>query len=83
KTQPQKPHRRPDEACHPPPGGGEGAPPGPKGGAAATPRQLLGGVGDRLGTGGVLMAPLFRGVLFFFAMSFVTSPMQLAVLRFL
>lgn len=43
----------------------------------------LGKLGDRIGTARVLMATLIFAVVLFFAMSFVTSPMQLAVLRFL
>ncbi|WP_455427146.1 multidrug efflux MFS transporter [Dryocola sp. LX212] len=43
----------------------------------------LGKLGDRIGTARVLMATLIIAVVLFFAMSFVTSPIQLAVLRFL
>lgn len=43
----------------------------------------LGKLGDRIGTARVLMATLIFAVILFFAMSWVTSPMQLAVLRFL
>ncbi|HKN04372.1 MAG TPA: multidrug efflux MFS transporter [Buttiauxella sp.] len=43
----------------------------------------LGKLGDRIGTPRVLMATLIISVILFFAMSWVTSPMQLAVLRFL
>lgn len=43
----------------------------------------LGKLGDRIGTARVLMATLIIAVILFFAMSWVTSPMQLAVLRFL
>ncbi|MCT4704386.1 multidrug efflux MFS transporter [Enterobacteriaceae bacterium H11S18] len=43
----------------------------------------LGKLGDRIGTARVLMATLIFAVVLFFAMSFVTSPVQLAVLRFL
>lgn len=43
----------------------------------------LGKLGDRIGTARVLMATLVFAVALFFAMSFVTSPTQLAVLRFL
>ncbi|WP_435947339.1 multidrug efflux MFS transporter [Dryocola sp. BD586] len=43
----------------------------------------LGKLGDRIGTARVLMATLIFSVALFFAMSWVTSPMQLAVLRFL
>ncbi|WBM69874.1 multidrug efflux MFS transporter [Buttiauxella sp. WJP83] len=43
----------------------------------------LGKLGDRIGTGRVLMATLIFSVILFFAMSWVTSPGQLAVLRFL
>ncbi|WP_436876306.1 multidrug efflux MFS transporter [Siccibacter turicensis] len=47
----------------------------------AAPR--LGKLGDRIGTGRILLATLIVAVVLFFAMSFVTSPAQLAVLRFL
>ncbi|WP_435929238.1 multidrug efflux MFS transporter [Dryocola sp. BD613] len=43
----------------------------------------LGKLGDRIGTERVLMATLIFSVVLFFAMSWVTSPAQLAVLRFL
>ncbi|MBE4942532.1 MULTISPECIES: multidrug efflux MFS transporter [unclassified Enterobacter cloacae complex] len=43
----------------------------------------LGKLGDRIGTGRILMATLIFAVVLFFAMSFVTSPLQLGVLRFL
>ncbi|MCK7358797.1 multidrug efflux MFS transporter [Enterobacter roggenkampii] len=43
----------------------------------------LGKLGDRIGTARILMATLIFAVLLFFAMSFVTSPLQLGVLRFL
>lgn len=43
----------------------------------------LGKLGDRIGTARVLMATLIFSVVLFFAMSWVTSPMQLAALRFL
>lgn len=43
----------------------------------------LGKLGDRIGTARVLMATLIFSIFLFFAMSFVTSPMQLGVLRFL
>ncbi len=43
----------------------------------------LGKLGDRIGTARVLMATLIFSVALFFAMAWVTSPMQLAVLRFL
>ncbi|GDX06192.1 multidrug efflux MFS transporter [Buttiauxella sp. A111] len=43
----------------------------------------LGKLGDRIGTARVLMATLIFSVILFFAMSWVTSPGQLAVLRFL
>ena len=43
----------------------------------------LGKLGDRIGTARVLMATLIFAVILFFAMSWVTSPMQLAVLGFL
>ncbi|WP_417641984.1 multidrug efflux MFS transporter [Enterobacter kobei] len=43
----------------------------------------LGKFGDRIGTARILMATLVCAVGLFFAMSFVTSPLQLGVLRFL
>lgn len=43
----------------------------------------LGKLGDRIGTARILMATLIFAVVLFFAMSFVTSPLQLGVLRFL
>lgn len=43
----------------------------------------LGKLGDRIGTARILMATLVCAVGLFFAMSFVTSPLQLGVLRFL
>ncbi|MFZ3387491.1 multidrug efflux MFS transporter [Buttiauxella gaviniae] len=43
----------------------------------------LGKLGDRIGTARVLMATLIFAVILFFAMAWVTSPLQLAVLRFL
>ncbi|ROP50026.1 DHA1 family multidrug resistance protein-like MFS transporter [Enterobacter sp. BIGb0383] len=43
----------------------------------------LGKLGDRIGTGRILLATLLCSVVLFFAMSFVTSPLQLGVLRFL
>ncbi len=43
----------------------------------------LGKLGDRIGTARVLVATLACSVVLFFAMSFVTSPTQLALLRFL
>lgn len=43
----------------------------------------LGKLGDRIGTARVLMATLIVSIALFFMMSFVTSPMQLGVLRFL
>ena len=43
----------------------------------------LGKLGDRIGTALILMATLIFAVVLFFAMSFVTSPLQLGVLRFL
>lgn len=43
----------------------------------------LGKLGDSIGTARVLIATLACSVVLFFAMSFVTSPTQLAVLRFL
>ncbi|MDY1036842.1 multidrug efflux MFS transporter [Lelliottia sp. CFBP8978] len=43
----------------------------------------LGKLGDRIGTARILMATLIIALVLFFAMSFVTSPFQLGVLRFL
>ncbi|HDR2565942.1 TPA: multidrug efflux MFS transporter [Enterobacter ludwigii] len=43
----------------------------------------LGKLGDRIGTARILMATLIFAVVLFFAMSFVTSPFHLGVLRFL
>lgn len=43
----------------------------------------LGKLGDRIGTHRILLATLFCAVMVFFAMSFVTTPLQLGVLRFL
>ena len=43
----------------------------------------LGKLGDRIGTARILMATLVAAVVLFFAMSFVTTPFQLGVLRFL
>jgi len=43
----------------------------------------LGKLGDRIGTARILMATLIIAVVLLFAMSFVTSPFQLGVLRFL
>ena len=43
----------------------------------------LGKLGDRIGTARILMATLIFAVVLFFAMTFVTSPLQLGVLRFL
>jgi DHA1 family multidrug resistance protein-like MFS transporter len=43
----------------------------------------LGKLGDRIGTARILMATLTCAVVLFFAMSFVTSPLQLGILRFL
>ncbi|EMK5833323.1 multidrug efflux MFS transporter [Citrobacter sedlakii] len=43
----------------------------------------LGKLGDRIGTERILMATLICAVLLFFAMSWVTTPFQLGVLRFL
>ena len=43
----------------------------------------LGKLGDRIGTARILMATLIFAVVLFFAMSFVSSPLQLGVLRFL
>lgn len=47
----------------------------------AAPR--LGKLGDRIGTARILMATLVVAVVLFFAMSFVTTPFQLGLLRFL
>ncbi|SFR04181.1 MFS transporter, DHA1 family, multidrug resistance protein [Enterobacter sp. kpr-6] len=47
----------------------------------AAPR--LGKLGDRIGTARILMATLICAVGLFFAMSFVTTPLQLGILRFL
>ena len=43
----------------------------------------LGKLGDRIGTSRILLATLCCAVVMFFAMSFVTTPFQLGVLRFL
>ncbi|OIZ40619.1 multidrug efflux MFS transporter [Citrobacter freundii] len=43
----------------------------------------LGKLGDRIGTERILMATLIFAVVLFFAMSWVTTPLQLGVLRFL
>lgn len=43
----------------------------------------LGKLGDRIGTERILMAMLICAVVLFFAMSWVTTPFQLGVLRFL
>lgn len=43
----------------------------------------LGKLGDRIGTGRILVATLALAVVIFFAMSFVTSPLQLGILRFM
>ena len=43
----------------------------------------LGKLGDRIGTARILMATLVCAVVLFFAMSFVTSPLQLGILRFM
>ena len=43
----------------------------------------LGKLGERIGTSRILLATLCCAVVMFFAMSFVTSPLQLGVLRFL
>ncbi|ATF93951.1 Metal-tetracycline/H(+) antiporter [Cedecea neteri] len=43
----------------------------------------LGKLGDRIGTERILMATLTCAVVLFLAMSFVTSPVQLGILRFL
>ncbi|WP_318358241.1 multidrug efflux MFS transporter [Enterobacter sp.] len=47
----------------------------------AAPR--LGKLGDRIGTARILMATLICAVGLFFAMSFVATPLQLGILRFL
>ncbi|MBL7637034.1 multidrug efflux MFS transporter [Atlantibacter hermannii] len=43
----------------------------------------LGKLGDRIGTARILMGTLIVAVVLFFAMSFVTNPVQLGILRFL
>ncbi|TCC06844.1 MFS transporter [Kosakonia quasisacchari] len=43
----------------------------------------LGKLGDRIGTSRILMATMAVAVVLFFAMSFVTSPLQLGILRFM
>lgn len=43
----------------------------------------LGKLGDRIGTERILMATLMFAVVLFFAMSWVTTPLQLGILRFL
>lgn len=43
----------------------------------------LGKLGDRIGTSRILLATLCCAVVMFFAMSFVTTPLQLGILRFL
>ncbi|QHM96163.1 multidrug efflux MFS transporter [Kosakonia sacchari] len=43
----------------------------------------LGKLGDRIGTSRILMATMVVAVVLFFAMSFVTSPLQLGILRFM
>ena len=43
----------------------------------------LGKLGDRIGTGRILLGTLTFAVILFFAMSFVTTPFQLGVLRFI
>ncbi|MDF7680316.1 multidrug efflux MFS transporter [Enterobacteriaceae bacterium ESL0689] len=43
----------------------------------------LGKLGDRIGTSRILLATLGCAVVMFFAMSWVTTPMQLGILRFL
>ncbi len=50
-------------------------------GADLAPR--LGKLGDRIGTSRILLATLCCAVVMFFAMSFVTTPLQLGTLRFL
>ncbi|MGG7445690.1 multidrug efflux MFS transporter [Kosakonia oryzendophytica] len=43
----------------------------------------LGKLGDRIGTSRILMGTMGIAVVLFFAMSFVTSPLQLGILRFM
>lgn len=43
----------------------------------------LGKLGDRIGTARILVATLIFAVVLFFAMSFVTTPLQLGILRFI
>ena len=43
----------------------------------------LGKLGDRIGTARILLATLIFAVVLFFAMSFVTTPLQLGILRFI
>ncbi|MBS0849324.1 multidrug efflux MFS transporter [Citrobacter sp. JGM124] len=43
----------------------------------------LGRLGDRIGTARILIATLCCAIVLFFAMSFVTTPLQLGILRFL
>ncbi|WP_313628296.1 multidrug efflux MFS transporter [Kosakonia sp.] len=43
----------------------------------------LGKLGDRIGTSRILIATMAVAVVLFFAMSFVTSPLQLGILRFM
>ncbi|WP_312688927.1 multidrug efflux MFS transporter [Kosakonia sp.] len=43
----------------------------------------LGKLGDRIGTSRILMGTMIIAVVLFFAMSFVTSPLQLGILRFM
>lgn len=51
--------------------------------SALIPAPRLGKLGDRIGTERILMATLMFAVVLFFAMSWVTTPLQLGVLRFL
>ena len=53
------------------------------GGSALFSAPRLGKLVERIGTSRILMGSLIIAVVLFFAMSFVTSPLQLGVLRFL
>lgn len=53
------------------------------GNSALISAPRLGKLGDRIGTERILMATLIFAVVLFFAMSWVTTPLQLGVLRFL
>lgn len=57
--------------------------PGVPGVSALISAPRLGKLGDRIGTSRILLATLCCAVVMFFAMSFVTTPFQLGVLRFL